>query len=410
MDVAVNQQATPISLLTGFLGSGKTTVLNYLLRQPELKNTAVIINEFGAIGLDHELVEASTENMVLLQSGCLCCTIRGDLVQTLHDLMDRRETGAIEPFSRVFIETTGLADPAPILHTLITDGTLKQAFYLDGVITTIDAASGSSTLDAQQEAIKQAAVADRLIITKTDLVDAQTTRTLEARLRGLNPSAPIIRAHNGALNAEAILNAGFDNFASKSADVRNWLNAEAYADVNHHDHDHGEHCGDSCQCGQCGTCDEKEDHHHGHGHAHDHDHHHHDHDHDQNRHDDRISAVSYTLENPIPAEQFERWLEALVLACGPDLLRLKAIVHVEGVPKPFVIHGVQHIFHPPVALMDWPDNNRQSRIVLIGRDISDEFLKKSFGDLKLAATPEASHDHNHDHGNHAASKHTAVEA
>ncbi len=380
MDVSVTGQATPISLLTGFLGSGKTTVLNYLLQQPELKRTAVIINEFGAIGLDHELVQSTTENMVLLQSGCLCCTIRGDLVHTLHNLIEQREKGEIAPFERVFIETTGLADPAPILHTLITDRTLRSEFYLDGIVTTIDAASGERTLDAQEEAIKQAAVADRLILTKTDLVDAPTVRAFEARLHDLNPGAPIIRAHNGALSADAILNAGFDNLASKSKDVQNWVNAEAYTDLSqqdggghhHHHHDHDDHD----------------------AHHHDHDgHEHHGHHHDPNRHDDRITAVCYTLDEPISAERFETWLETLVLSCGPDLLRLKAIVHVEGVPKPFVVHGVQHIFHPPVALMDWPSDDHQSRIVVIGRDISDAFLRKSFGVLGVVPMSEASGDH-----------------
>ena len=374
MDVSVTGQATPISLLTGFLGSGKTTVLNYLLQQPELKRTAVIINEFGAIGLDHELVQSTTENMVLLQSGCLCCTIRGDLVDTLHNLIEQREKGEISPFERVFIETTGLADPAPILHTLITDRTLRSEFYLDGIVTTIDAASGERTLDAQEEAIKQAAVADRLILTKTDLVDAQTVRALEARLRDLNPGAPIIRAHNGALSADTILNAGFDNLASKSKDVQNWVNAEAYTDLS--DQDGGGH-----------------HHHHDHDAHHHHDgHDHHGHHHDPNRHDDRITAVSYTLDEPISAERFEAWLETLVLSCGPDLLRLKAIVHVEGVPKPFVVHGVQHIFHPPVALMDWPSEDRQSRIVVIGRDISDDFLRQSFGVLGVVPMSGASGD------------------
>ncbi|PLW77163.1 CobW family GTP-binding protein [Cohaesibacter celericrescens] len=370
MDSSAANQATPISLLTGFLGSGKTTVLNYLLQQPDLARTAVIINEFGAIGLDHELVEATTENMVLLQSGCLCCTIRGDLVETLHDLMERKDQAGFLAFDRVFIETTGLADPAPILHTLITDKVLKHAFYLDGVITTIDAASGSQTLDAQEEAVKQAAVADRLVLTKTDLVDAQTIQTLETRLRDLNPSAPILRAHNGALDTASILNAGFDNLANKSVDVQNWLNAEAYQDLKQQHHEKGGHNHD----------------HHCHGHDHHHDDHEHDHDHDPNRHDDRITAVSYSLDEPISAAKFESWLEKLVLACGPDLLRLKAIVHVEGVPKPFVIHGVQHIFHPPMPLMDWPENDRQSRIVVIGRDISNDFLKESFGILDLASS------------------------
>ena len=240
---------------------------------------------------------------------------------------------------------------------------------------------GERTLNAQEEAIKQAAVADRLILTKTDLVDAQTVLALETRLRDLNPGAPIIRAHNGALSAVAILNAGFDNLASKSKDVQNWVNAEAYTDLSHHDggghhHHHHDH-------------DDHDDY--------DHDgHEHHGHHHDPNRHDDRITAVSYTLDEPISAESFETWLETLVLSCGPDLLRLKAIIHVEGLPKPFVVHGVQHIFHPPVALMDWPSEDHQSRIVVIGRDISDAFLRKSFGVLGVLPAAVSSDDH----GNH----------
>jgi len=386
LDAAISAQATPISLLTGFLGSGKTTVLNYLLRQPEMARTAVVINEFGEIGLDHELVESSTENMVLLQSGCLCCTIRGDLVQTLHGLIGKREKGEIKAFDRVIIETTGLADPAPILHTLMTDGTLSYEFRLDGVIATIDAASGSSTLDRKVEAVKQAAVADRLLLTKTDLVDPADVNALEARLRQLNPGAPIIRAHNGAVDPARLLNAGLYNPESKSLDVRNWLKAESYSEVNHHHHGHDDH-----HHHDDGHCHHDHDHDHGHGEDHDHGHHHH---HDPNRHDDRISAVSYTIDEPVPVDTFDKWLETLLLLRGPDILRLKGIVHVEGMPAPFVLHGVQHVFHPPVLLRDWPSDDRRTRIVLIGRDLSDEFLKQSFG--FLGSAPEPGKNHHHD--------------
>ncbi len=387
MEPAASAHATPISLLTGFLGSGKTTVLNYLLRQPDLAHTAVVINEFGAIGLDHELVESSTENMVLLQSGCLCCTIRGDLVQTLHHLLDRREKGEVTPFDRVVIETTGLADPAPILHTLMTDGLLSHEFRLDGVITTVDATSGSSTLDKQVEAVKQAAVADRLLLTKTDLADPGTVHDLEARLREINPGAPIIRVHNGVVDPTRLLDAGLYNPATKSLDVQNWLKAEVYSEPGHH-HGHHHHGHDH--------------HHHGHDHHHDHhhdEHGHHDHHHDPNRHDDRISAVSYTIDDPIPAETFDKWLETLIMLRGPDILRLKGIVHVEGMPAPFVLHGVQHIFHPPILLRDWPSDDRRSRIVLIGRDLSDEFLKQSFDFLGSRTDRETGggHEEHHEH-------------
>ncbi len=371
----------PVSLLTGFLGSGKTTVLNHLLRHPRLARTAVIINEFGEIGLDHELVEASTENMVLLQSGCLCCTIRGDLVHTLHDLFEKREGGRFAPFDRVIIETTGLADPAPILHTLMTDGLLSHEFELDGIITTVDAATGSATLDSQIEAVKQAAVADRILLTKTDLVDPPALRAIESRLRALNPAAPIIRAYNGAVDPSHLLDAGLYNPATKSVDVQNWLKAEAYAESDDHDHDHHNHDGHTC------------DHH---RHAHDKHHHHH---HDVNRHDDRISAVACAIDDPIPSPVFDRWLETLMALRGPDILRMKGIVHVEGASAPFVLHGVQHIFHPPVPLNDWPGDDRRSKIVIIGRDLGDDFVKQSFE--YLGGASPGRHDHKHRHHDEA---------
>lgn len=359
----------PVSLVTGFLGSGKTTVLNHLLRQPELARTAVIINEFGEIGLDHELVEASTENMVLLQSGCLCCTIRGDLLSTLHGLVDRRDRKEIEPFDRVIIETTGLADPAPILHTLITDRLISEEFRLDGVIATVDAAVGSATFDVQQEAVKQAAMADRILLTKTDLCEPRAVREIEARLQALNPGAPVIRVHNGAVEPSRVLGAGLYEPQSKSLDAQAWLNAEAYEEPGHR----------------------PDDHHVSHGH-----HHHH---HDVNRHDDRISAVAYTVDDPIPPEIFDLWLETLILLRGPNILRLKGIVNVEGVPAPFVLHGVQHIFHPPMPLHEWPSDDRRTRIVLIGRDLTDEFLRESFAFLGSASRSNHHHDgdDHHDH-------------
>ena len=376
--------AIPVSLLTGFLGSGKTTVLNHLLRHPNLARTAIVINEFGEIGLDHELVEAATENLVLLQSGCLCCTIRGDLVMTLHDLFDRRERGEIESFDRVIIETTGLADPAAILHTLMTNAFTARTFRLDGVIVTVDAAAGAATLDAQEEAVKQAAMADRILLTKTDLVEPGVVEVLETRLRSLNPGAPIARAHNGAVEASRLLNVGLYDPDSKSLDVQAWLNAEAYDGPGyHHAHDH--------------THD-----HHGHHHDH-HDgsdgHHHHDHKHDVNRHDERISAVAYTVDEPISADAFDDWLETLMMVRGPNILRMKGIVNVEGVSSPFVLHGVQHVFHPPVLLQDWPSNDRRSRIVLIGRDLTEEFLTQSFGVLG----GDGQHRRNH----HAEAEHAA---
>lgn len=365
----------PVSLLTGFLGSGKTTVLNHALRHPDLARTAVIINEFGEIGLDHELVETATENPVLLQSGCLCCTIRGDLVETLHDLLDRRERGEIPVLDRVIIETTGLADPAPIVHMLLTDSLISEAFRLDAVIVTVDAATGSATLDAQEEAVKQAAMADRILLTKTNLVEPAFVTSLEVRLRALNPAAPVIRAHNGAVASSRLLDAGLYEPESKSSDVQAWLNAEAYpSPVPRRSHDH-------------------DGHHHQDGDAHSHDHH----SHDVNRRDERISAVAYTIDEPISAAVFDIWRETLMLLRGPQILRLKGLVNVWGAPAPFVLHGVRHVFHPPVLLPDWPSDDRRSRIVLIGRDFTDEFLEQSFGFLGASRRRKRAHDHALDH-------------
>ncbi|WP_210164966.1 CobW family GTP-binding protein [Afifella pfennigii] len=366
MNPAPSIEVTPICLLTGFLGSGKTTILNYLLRQPRTAHTAVVINEFGEIGLDHQLVESSTEKLVLLQSGCLCCTIRGDLMKTLRGMLEQRERGEIA-FDRVIIETTGLADPAPILQTLITDHALLTSFRLESVIATVDAAAGLATLDSQFEAVKQAAVADRLLVTKVDLVEPACVYALERRLRALNPGAPIIRAYNGAVDPASILDAGLYDPSSKTPQVQDWLRAEAYPE---HGHDH-------------------HDHHHAHdGHEH-HDHvHDHGHDHDPNRHDDRISAVSYTVDEPIPALTFDVWLTALLSLRGPDLLRMKGLIHVKGMPGPFVLHGVQHVFHPPMLLKDWPPDDRRSKIVLIGRDLTPDFLQDSFGFLASGSVKE----------------------
>ncbi len=350
----------PVSLLTGFLGSGKTTVLNKLVRRPELANTVVVINEFGEIGLDHELVESSNEDMVLLQSGCLCCTIRGDLVDTLRSLMARRFAGEIAPFDRVIIETTGLADPAPILHTIMSDEALISSYRLDGVITTVDAATAQATLDRQIEAVKQAAVADRLLLTKTDLVDAAETKALIDRLRAINPAAPLMTISHGDVRPGEILDAGLYNPATKSIDVQRWLRAEAYGSTgdNHHDHhhhgdDHHRHRDDPRHHGE-------------HGHAHRH---------DVNRHDDHIKAVCLTVDDPIPANAFDTWLTVLLALKGPNLLRVKGILNIAELDGPLVIHGVQHVFHPALPMKKWPSSDRRTRIVFITRDIDEGMLR-----------------------------------
>ncbi|WP_343526209.1 GTP-binding protein [Sphingomonas sp.] len=353
----------PVSVLTGFLGSGKTTLLNQLVRAPQMSRALVIINEFGAVSLDHDLIARSHDDLVVeMIGGCLCCTIRGDLARTLRDAPWRFARDGLCWFDRVVIETTGLADPAPILHTLMTDDRLRTLYRLDGVIATVDAVNGMATLDAQEEAIKQAAVADRILVTKTDLASPEDRQALTERLRTLNPSAPLIVAVNGAVSPDRLFDAGLYNPETKSNDVRRWLNAEAYEAPHHHGHDHHEQHGHHEQDG-----------HHGHHHGHDHGGHHHHH--DVNRHDDRIRATCLTFDEPLKAHAFERWLDVLTMFKGPDILRIKGIVHLEDEPKPVVIHGVQHIFHPPVLLDEWPSDDRRTRLVFITRDIDAEELR-----------------------------------
>jgi G3E family GTPase len=347
-------QKIPISLLTGFLGSGKTTVLNYLLRQPAMANVMVIINEFGEIGLDHELVESATDDLVLLQSGCLCCTIRGDLIETLRSLYGKRSRGEIPPFDRVMIETTGLADPAPILQAIMTDVQVMSRFQLDGVISTVDAVAGNATLDRHIEAVKQAAVADRILLTKTDLVQGDECQTVERRLRALNLAAPIHRIRDGEIDPSLLFDIGLFNPATKSLDVQRWLQEEKYTQ-SHNDHNH--HSDDQ------------------HGHAAN----------DVNRHDDHIRAISLIVDEPIPGEVLDNWLTSLLQFRGPDLLRFKGIVSVAGMPGPIVLHGVQHAIYPPVVLKTWPSEDRRTRMVFITYDIDERTLRESLDRLTKEA-------------------------
>jgi G3E family GTPase len=337
----------PVSVLTGFLGSGKTTVLNHLVRSADMARALVVINEFGAVGLDHDLVTRSNEDMVVeMIGGCLCCTIRGDLARTLRDAPWRFARHGQPWFDRVVIETTGLADPAPILHTLMTDPRLASLYRLDAVIATVDAATGMATLDSQAEAVKQAAVADRLLLTKTDLVGMGAQDRLRDRLATLNPAAPVIPVTNGIVDAALLFGVGLYDPAAKSEDVRRWLADEAYEDGHHHHH---------------------------------HDHHHH----DVNRHDDGIRATCLTFDTPLDPVAFDRWLGLLTMFKGADLLRVKGIVNLAGFDAPVVVHGVQHIFHPPVELERWPSDDRRTRMVFITRGIDPEELRGTLALMTL---------------------------
>ncbi|MEA3153607.1 MAG: hypothetical protein QOK44_1196 [Betaproteobacteria bacterium] len=321
----------PVSVLTGFLGSGKTTLLGRLLRDPSMSRTAVIINEFGAIGLDHELIETSDESFVRLSNGCLCCNVRSDLTLTLGDLAARRAAGTVPPFERVVIETTGLADPAPILHALMTDRDLCEVYALDGVVTTVDAITGIATLDAHEESVRQAAVADRIVITKTDVPESRSAALTE-RLSKINPGASVMEVVRGAIAPSALFGCGLLDATRKIVDVQAWLACEAIERTDT-------------------------------GHAHHH-------------HTPGISTFCIVRDEPVRAVTLALFLSALAENCGPDLLRMKGIVHVAEEPdRPAVIHGVQHVYHAPVWLDHWPSDDRRTRMVFIGRRIPEAWVR-----------------------------------
>ncbi len=311
----------PVSILTGFLGSGKTTILAHLMRDPTLSDTAVIINEFGDIGLDHDLIESSDETLVTLQTGCLCCKIQGDLVATLNDLLARRAAGLVSNFERIVIETSGLADPAPILQGLMIDDALAGHIALARVVTVIDAVNGNTTLTRQPEARKQVAVADQLVMSKLDLAD-DTTATLRNAVTAINPSAPMQDVHHGALDPDLL----FPTTASLSGA----FDSAAAIPPSHH----------------------------------------------ALHHHDEIATFAIVRDAPIAAVALSLFLEALADHCGADLLRLKGLVQVaENPSQPAVIHGVQHVFHAPVWLDTWPSDDRRTRIVLIVRGISEAWVQ-----------------------------------
>ncbi|RWB58149.1 GTP-binding protein [Mesorhizobium sp.] len=336
----------PVSVLTGFLGAGKTTLLNRLLKDPALADTAVIINELGEVAIDHLLVEQASDGIIQLSDGCLCCTVRGDLVDTLADLVDRLQTGRIARLARVVVETTGLADPAPVLQSIMAHPALVQAFRLDGVITLVDAVNGEATLDAHVEAVKQAAVADRIVLTKTDLAEGREVGALRARLHQINPGAAILDVNDGGTGVASLFNCGLYNPDSKTPDVRRWLGEEAAHDHGHHHHDDD----------------------------HDHSHHHHDH-----RHDSRVRCHSLVHDGPVPFSAIEMFLDLLRSTHGEKLLRMKGVIELmEDPSRPLVVHGVQKVLHPPARLPAWPDGQRGTRLVLITLDMPEDYVQRLF--------------------------------
>jgi len=318
--------ALPVSVITGFLGSGKTTLLRQLLRDPALGRTVVIINEFGEVGIDHDLVEASDEDFIELTTGCLCCKVRSDLVMTLRDLARRRTDGTLPAFERVVIETSGLADPAAILQALMIDRDLAGLYCLGEVVTTVDAVLGLATLDAHAQSVRQVAVADTLLLTKGDLADGADPALL-ARLDEVNPGAVLRHAVHGRIAAAEVL--GFDQGRRPRVPPPG-----VYRPLEEVDADHGA------------------------------------------RHDPRIGAWCLVREAPIHAVTLALFIEGLMEHCGTRLLRVKGIVHVAEAPdRPAVIHGVQHVFHPPEWLDRWPSADRRSRIVFIGEAVPAAWMQ-----------------------------------
>ena len=337
MSYAAAEPKTPVSVITGFLGSGKTTLLNALLRHPGMAETAVLVNEFGEIGIDHLLFEALDDDVLLLAAGCLCCTIREDMVASLRSLFERRADGEVPEFRRVVIETTGLADPAPILHTLLAGDPTSAPWAVDGIVTTVDAVNGHGQLIAHPESVKQAAVADRLVVTKADLAGRTGLAGLRERLRAINPGAPILTACHGDIEPVELFDAGpLASTRSGQPDVNRWLGAAAADSIRH------------------GHRDERH----------------------EAVHDDGIRALSLTIEAPVEIFRFIRWVERLLERNGDRVLRLKGILDVVGDSRPVVVHGVQHIFHPLSRLPAWPDSDRRSRLVLIVRDLDVERIAR----------------------------------
>lgn len=330
----------PVTLLTGFLGSGKTTIVNTLLQYPALGATVVIVNEFGEIGLDHELVLSSSEDIVLLQSGCLCCSLRGDLLELLLELNERRAAGEFS-YERIVIETSGLADPAPILHTFLTHSVLADAFVMDGVVVTVDTVVGAETLAQHEEAKRQVAMGDLLLLTKTDLPEANEAATQDA-IASLNPGAPIRTVKAGQVNPRDLIGLYHFSRAMSATQVGAWMRVDSVPPPSNTDADAWHHL-------------------------------------------NAIRSVSWCVDAPLIAELFDAWMGQFMAQHGQDLLRFKGLIHVKDAQLPYAVHGVQHIFHPPVALKAWQGEDRRSKLVVIVRDFTDPELEEIFAGLDAQA-------------------------
>lgn len=339
-----------MTVVTGFLGSGKTTLIRRLLADPGMARSAVIVNEFGEVGIDHALVAASSEQVKLLANGCLCCVVRTDLQETLRELFTQRRAGQVINFDRVLVETSGLADPAPVVQTLVTDTLLAAHYRLDGVVTLVDAVNGQGELGAEREAAKQVALADRLLLTKTDLVDAAQARAVRGLIRALNAQAPLLDVINGAIDPLDLRDIGLGSARASAAHVRSWLGRRAFE------------AGAAAEPAYLG---------------------------ERLWHDASIRTFVLTFDAPFSWSSFSSAMELLAGLRGPDLLRVKGLVDVVGETGPVVVQGVQHVFHPPVTLAAWPDEERCSRLVFITRNIRREAVEALFsavGDLQTRSS------------------------
>jgi G3E family GTPase len=346
----------PVTLITGFLGSGKTTLLKRLLRDPGMNRAAVIINEFGEVGIDHELVAASSEQMTLLSNGCLCCTVRTDLQETLRELFIKRRAGEVIDFDRVFIETTGLADPVPVLHTLQTDGMLGAQYRLDGVVTVVDGVNGAATLDSAPEAPKQVAVADRILITKGDLASADSIAALHRKLQAMNPYAARAEVINGEVDVAFLRDLAPRNARATVQEVSRWLVPAGLDDASENARaEEGAYLGKAARA----------------------------------THDASIRSFCLWFERPFSWDSFSAAVQVLTALRGADLLRVKGLIHVAGERGPVVVQGAQHVFHPPVTLEAWSGEDRRSRIVFITRNLERDAVAALFAAVGMIDSPQA---------------------
>jgi len=332
----------PINVITGFLGSGKTTLLGALLKSPDLHDTAVLINEFGEVGLDHHLIEHAEESTLLMDNGCLCCAIRGDLQGALRDLFSQRDRGEIPPFRRVVIETSGLADPTPIAYTVLAEPVLQHHFRLGNVVTVVDAVNGATQLERHSESVKQAAIADRIVITKSAMTDENALPGLRSSLRRLNTAAPIVDLDREHLDPEALLTSDLYDQAGKQREIAGWMDGIAETGSDPHDHDHS----------------------------------------------DGVTSFCLWFDGPMEWTAFGIWMSMLLNRHGDRVLRIKGILNVAGLPDPVLINGVQHIVHPPTHMTEWPDADHRSRIVFIVQEMSQAELEASLNAFTaLSASP-----------------------